>query len=221
MATGPRVAYDHDREQDPELQSDPARKIWAEMRQNSGEDRPNYHGSRTRRGPSVAETMGSLGRPMDNPASSPLSSGGTEPCKTTPTHTRSQVASVHHAPGNSAAASGSLKGQDMSDVERERAVFRERALRNRRSVGPETLRSLVPTLADFSMTGRRGRDARPVRASGLADAMACETAEAGVGFRGLGRKTSQRGRETERKTDGDKDKHGEAGRWGSWTGWWQ
>jgi hypothetical protein len=93
-------------------------------------------------------------------------------------------------------ASHVVSDRERNDVERRRAAIREKALRNQRSVGADTLRSLVPTLAEENVCGQGevDRDGAPKSAV-------------------MHRIDSLNGR-------GRKEKEKENLRW-NWTGWWQ
>lgn len=84
-------------------------------------------------------------------------------------------------------------GVSRSEVERRREVIRERALRNRRSVGADTLKSLVPTEAGTNTYAQAGdRETTPKRA-------VASSKIGSLNGRGKGKENM---------------------RW-SWTGWWQ
>jgi hypothetical protein len=89
----------------------------------------------------------------------------------------------------------------LSHVGRRRELIREKALRNRRSVGADTLRSLVPTVADANTCGPTAHDSdKEITPKRLVASM--------DGMNGRGDSMNGRGKGKENM------------RW-SWTGWWQ
>ncbi|KAI0888938.1 uncharacterized protein GGS22DRAFT_65182 [Annulohypoxylon maeteangense] len=101
----------------PEKISDPARKIWTELRRTSSGNRPAFHVSKANRLP-AATTF------VDAPNPGP---------KSRPEPTRSE---------------------SKSDVQRQRELIRETAVRNRRSIGADSLKSLVPSVAGSTPEGK-------------------------------------------------------------------
>ncbi|KAI2782019.1 hypothetical protein F4815DRAFT_443935 [Daldinia loculata] len=95
----------------PERISDPARKIWTELRRTSSGNRPAFHVSKANRLP-AATTF----------AEAPNSNATIRP--------------------------GSTRPESRSEVQRQREMIRETAVRNRRSIGADSLKSLVPSVID-------------------------------------------------------------------------
>ncbi|KAI1470734.1 uncharacterized protein F4812DRAFT_456746 [Daldinia caldariorum] len=95
----------------PERISDPARKIWTELRRTSSGNRPAFHVSKANRLPAATTFV--------------------------------------EAPNSEAIIRpGSTRPESRSDVQRQREMIRETAVRNRRSIGADSLKSLVPSVVD-------------------------------------------------------------------------
>ncbi|KAI1461367.1 hypothetical protein F4805DRAFT_280017 [Annulohypoxylon moriforme] len=101
----------------PEKISDPARKIWTELRRTSSGNRPAFHVSKANRLP-AATTF------VDAPNPGPIS------------------------------RPGSTRPVSKSEVQRQREFIRETAVRNRRSIGADSLKSLVPSVAGSTPEGK-------------------------------------------------------------------
>ncbi|KAI1806160.1 hypothetical protein F4811DRAFT_560620 [Daldinia bambusicola] len=95
----------------PERISDPARKIWTELRRTSSGNRPAFHVSKANRLPAATTFV-----------EAPNSEATIRP--------------------------GSTRPESRSDVQRQREMIRETAVRNRRSIGADSLKSLVPSVVD-------------------------------------------------------------------------
>lgn len=126
-------------------EEDPARKIWASMRQVS--TIMTRGGARAAAPANAAVAADARNKENIVPA-----------CWTYPSSLSARTAggiadgAIH---GNSSPAN-SQNGRDKKTreaVERRREFLRDQALRNRRSVGADTLRSLVPTVSSLSLNG--------------------------------------------------------------------
>lgn len=106
-----------------EAEVDPARKIWTEMRRNSRGGR-----SRHARTSISADHYFSL---EEDPGLSGISSGNTS------------VSTI---------SSGLGETRQAGDIDRERSRIMEAALRNKRSVGAETLRSMAPSVVQMGVS---------------------------------------------------------------------
>ncbi|KAI0111915.1 hypothetical protein F4814DRAFT_372082 [Daldinia grandis] len=95
----------------PEIISDPARKIWTELRRTSSGNRPAFHVRKTNRLPAA-------------------------------------MTFVEAPNSNATICPGSTQPQSRSEVQRQRDMIRETAVRNRRSIGADSLKSLVPSVID-------------------------------------------------------------------------
>ncbi|KAI2469402.1 hypothetical protein F4781DRAFT_431450 [Annulohypoxylon bovei var. microspora] len=109
----------------PEKISDPARKIWTELRQTSSGNRPAFHVSKANRLP-AATTF------VDAPNPGPKS----------------------------------MRPESKSDVQQKREHIRETAVRNRRSIGADSLKSLVPSVAGSTPEGKENSIANSPSPSG-------------------------------------------------------
>ncbi|KAI0022684.1 hypothetical protein F4780DRAFT_162040 [Xylariomycetidae sp. FL0641] len=89
--------------------SDPARKIWTEMRRTSSGARPSFHVGKVNRSPAAT------------------------------------TYAVSHQESRAELRDTKAK------VERQRALIRDTALRNKRSIGADSLKSLVPSMEDMSI----------------------------------------------------------------------
>ncbi|KAI1210874.1 uncharacterized protein F4807DRAFT_420703 [Annulohypoxylon truncatum] len=101
----------------PEKISDPARKIWTELRRTSSGNRPAFHVSKANRLPAATTFVDA---PNPGPTSRP----------------------------------GSTRPESKSEVQRQRELIRETAVRNRRSIGADSLKSLVPSVAGSTPEGK-------------------------------------------------------------------
>lgn len=113
----------------------------------------------------------------------------------------------------SAASSG------MWEVDRRREAVRERALRNRRSVGADTLRSLVPTVAEVNTNANNTCGARDTDDETTPKRLVAAPKIEGVGGRAETMNGRAKGKENVDSMNG-RGKGKENMRW-SWTGWWQ
>ncbi|KAI1377789.1 hypothetical protein F4677DRAFT_47606 [Hypoxylon crocopeplum] len=96
----------------PQKLTDPARKIWTELRQtSSGNNRPAFHVNKANRLPAATTFVDAPDRDV---VIRPLST----------------------------------RPEPKSEIQRQREVIRETALRNKRSIGADTLKSLVPSVAE-------------------------------------------------------------------------
>ncbi|KAI1481539.1 hypothetical protein F4774DRAFT_35329 [Daldinia eschscholtzii] len=95
----------------PERISDPARKIWTELRRTSSGNRPAFHVSKANRLPAATTFVGA-----PNP--------------------------------DATIRPGSTRPESRLEVQRQREMIRETAVRNRRSIGTNSLKSLVPSVVD-------------------------------------------------------------------------
>ncbi len=168
--------------ENPDRDSDPARKIWTEMRRTSTGGRPSWHVSRVRRVPSAAQIVQA---PVASSTNKRAKSPRPPSSPTTPTRSSGKDRS---------------KGRLRDEILRQREAIQTQALRNQRSVGADTLRSLVPTVAEMSLDGK---DAEGSVAKGERGERLRLGNVGGVLWDGGG---AIRGKK-------------EAGRWG-WNGWW-
>ncbi|KAI0848312.1 hypothetical protein F5Y00DRAFT_89824 [Daldinia vernicosa] len=104
----------------PDVISDPARKIWTELRQTSSGNRPAFHVRKANRLP-AATTF------------------------------------VEAPNSNATIPQGSARPKSRSEVQRQREMIRETAVRNRRSIGADSLKSLVPSVMDTDPGSRDDR----------------------------------------------------------------
>ncbi|KAL7627536.1 hypothetical protein AAE478_001729 [Parahypoxylon ruwenzoriense] len=108
----------------PEKITDPARKIWTEMRRTSSGHRPAFHVSKANRLPAATTFVD-----VPNPG-----------------------AAARPAPARS---------ESKAEVQRQRELIRETAVRNKRSIGADSLKSLVPSVAETSPGDKENRKSVP------------------------------------------------------------
>ncbi|OTB08117.1 hypothetical protein M426DRAFT_7922 [Hypoxylon sp. CI-4A] len=101
-----------------ERSSDPARKIWTELRQTSSGNRPAFH----------------------------VSKANHLPAATTFAEARKKAGSVSRP--------GSARPESKTEVQRRRELIQETAVRNRRSIGTDSLKSLVPSVGEMSIDSK-------------------------------------------------------------------